>query len=248
MTYELKTPPGNDIFHSIKPDEGLLSVQAAHQIRELIRSGELTKGDQLPSERDLSERLGVSRTVVREAIKMLRASGLIRVRMGVGSFVAEDPVNILEGPLNYSNDPEHKKIADLHAVREVLEPAVAALAARNATQEDIGKMEAAIQVMEQNMTNGYRFIEADKQFHVGLAEASKNSVFILLLNSIVDLLQEARRLAISTPGAGERSSVYHRRIFEAVVRRDAEEAHQAMAEHMQQTEDDTAQGWMRRQP
>jgi GntR family transcriptional regulator, transcriptional repressor for pyruvate dehydrogenase complex len=239
MTFESEPTLANDIFRTIKLDEGSLSVQAAHQIRELIRTGELKKGDRLPSERELSDRLGVSRTVVREAIKMLRASGYVKVRMGVGSFVAEESVNILEDSLSNSNDPDYKKIADLHQVREVLEPAVAALAAQNATREDIEKMEAAIQIMEQNLSNGYRYIEGDKLFHIALAEATKNSVFTILLNSIVDLLQEARRLAISTPGAGERSSYYHRRILEAVKSRDAEEALLAMSEHMQQTEHDT---------
>ncbi len=240
MATESEPTITNDIFRAIKLDEGLLSVQAAHQIKELIKSGELRKGDRLPSERELSERLGVSRTVVREAIKMLRASGYVKVRMGVGTFIADDPVNILEDSLNYSNDPESKKISDLQQVREVLEPAVAALAAQNATVEDIEKMEAAIMIMEQNLSNGYRYIEGDKLFHVALAEATKNSIFTLLLNSIVDLLQEIRRLAISTPGAGERSSYYHRRILEAVKNRDAEEAFHAMSEHMQQTKRDTS--------
>jgi len=239
MDFESESSLANDIFRTIKLDEGLLSIQAVHQIRELIRSGELKKGDRLPSERELNERLGVSRTVVREAIKMLRASGYVKVRIGVGTFVAESSVNILEDSLSNSNDPDSKKIADLHQVREVLEPAVAALAAQNATPEDIEKMEAAIQIMEQNIPNGYRYIEGDKLFHIALADATKNCVFTLLLNSIVDLLQEARRLAISTPGAGERSSYYHRRILEAVKNRDAEEALLVMSEHMQQTESDT---------
>jgi len=234
----------NDMFRTLKLAEVSLSIQAAQQIRDLIRAGELKKGDRLPSERELSERLGVSRTVVREAIKMLRASGYVRVRMGVGSFVAEDPVNILEDSMSYSNDPESKKIADLHQVREVLEPSVAALAAENATLEDIHKMELILLEMEQNLSNSYRYIEADKLFHVALAEATKNSVFTLLLNSIVDLLQEARRLAISTPGAGERSSAYHRRILEAVKKRDAEEACNAMRLHMQQTQQDTSASLM----
>lgn len=230
----------DDIFHTIKLDEGSLSIQATHQIRELIRIGELKKGDRLPSERDLGERLGVSRTVVREAIKMLRASGYVKVRMGVGTFVAEDPINVLQDSLSYSNDPESKKIADLHQVREVLEPAVAALAAQNAELDDIHKMEKIVQEMELNLSSGYRYIEADKLFHVALAEATKNNVFSILLNSIVDLLQEARRLAISTPGAGDRSIHYHRRILEAVKNRDAEEAFIAMSEHMQQTKSDTS--------
>lgn len=224
----------NDIFRTIRLDEGLLSVQAARQIRELIQAGELHRGERLPSERELCERLGVSRTVVREAIKMLRASGLVKVRLGVGTFIAEEPANILEGTLNYANDQEARKIFDLQQVREVLEPAAAALAAQHAKPEDIQKIEQAILDMERSMQNGYRYVEADKAFHLALAEATQNSILVILVNSIVDLLQEVMRLAIDSPGAGERSSVYHRRILAAIVARDVDEACSAMTEHMQQ--------------
>jgi GntR family transcriptional repressor for pyruvate dehydrogenase complex len=223
-----------DIFRTIRLDEGLLSVQAARQVRELIQAGELHRGERLPSERELCEQLGVSRTVVREAIKMLCASGLVKVRLGVGTFIAEEPANILEGTLNYANDQEARKISDLQQVREVLEPAAAALAAQNAKPEDIQKIEQAILDMERSMLNGYRYVEADKGFHLALAEATHNSILVILVNSIVDLLQEVMRLAIDSPGAGERSSVYHRRILEAIIARDVDEACNAMTEHMQQ--------------
>jgi GntR family transcriptional repressor for pyruvate dehydrogenase complex len=224
----------NDIFRTIKLDEGLLSVQAARQIRELIQAGELRRGERLPSERELCDRLGVSRTVVREAIKMLRASGLVKVRLGVGTFIAEEPANVLEGTLNYAGDQEARKISDLQQVREVLEPAAAALAAQNANPEDIQKIEQAILDMERSVLNGYRYVEADTAFHLALAEATHNSIFVIFVNSIVDLLQEVMRLAIDSPGAGERSGVYHRRILEAILARDAGEACNAMDEHMQQ--------------
>ena len=226
----------NDVFRTIRLDEGLLSVQASRQIRELVQSGELRRGERLPSERELCERLGVSRTVVREAIKMLRASGLVKVRLGVGTFIAEEPANVLEGTLNYADDQEARKISDLQQVREVLEPAAAALAAQNATSEDIEQIEQAILTMERSMLNGYRYVEADKAFHLALAEATHNSIFVIFVNSIVDLLQEVMRLAIDSPGAGERSSVYHRRILEAIIARDADEACNAMNEHMQQAQ------------
>jgi len=132
----------NDIFRTVRLDEGLLSVQAARQVRELIQAGELRRGERLPSERELCEQLGVSRTVVREAIRMLRAFGLVKVRLGVGTFIAEEPANILEGTLNYADDQEARKISDLQQVREMLEPAAAALAAQNANPEDIQKNRA----------------------------------------------------------------------------------------------------------
>jgi len=88
------------IFTTIR-SEGLLSAGCAEQICRLIQSGALKRGERLPSERKLCELLGVSRTVVREALKMLRASGLVWARQGIGVFVAEMPANILASPMSY---------------------------------------------------------------------------------------------------------------------------------------------------
>jgi GntR family transcriptional repressor for pyruvate dehydrogenase complex len=132
------------------------------------------------------------------------------------------------------NSSDSKKIQDLLQVRSVLEPAIAALAARNATAEDIAKMEQALQDMEQNVSDGYKYIEADNAFHNALAEASKNSVFQLLTNSIVDLLQESRRLATSNPGAAKRANKFHQRILQAVSEKNINEAVSVMRGHMRQ--------------
>lgn len=222
------------MFSSLRLDEGVLSLQAAQQLRELIQSGELRAGDRLPSERVLSERLGVSRTVVREAIKLVRAEGIVRVRLGVGTFVTDPPQNILSGPLSYLNQPESKKIEDLLQVRNVLEPAIAALAAKNATRDQIAKMEQAIRDMDENTADGYQYIVSDNLFHVTLAESSGNSVFQMLVNSFIDLLQESRRLAVSVPGATKRANTFHRRVLAAVIARDPRAASAAMEDHLRQ--------------
>ena len=110
------------IFRSVQMDDGILSQRAAQQIAELVTSGELREGDRLPSERELGEHLGVSRTVVREAIKMLKAAGLVRVRPGVGSFVTEPTTNILEGPLTFFTGSHPRTVEELVQARELLEP------------------------------------------------------------------------------------------------------------------------------
>jgi len=229
---------GSSVFKSIEADEGLLSQRAAEQIEELIRLGKLSAGDRLPSERELSEQLGVSRTVVREAIKLLRAAGLVRVRMGVGSFITVPSRNILEGPLSRLSAPGHKLIQDLIQVRDAIEPPIAALAAQNATDEDIAKLAQALDEMERDVSNPGEYIVADNAFHFALAEAAQNSVFQLIANSIVDLLQESRRLAVSSPGAVKRANYHHRHILEAVKAGDIDGAYMAMDEHMHQIRDD----------
>jgi GntR family transcriptional repressor for pyruvate dehydrogenase complex len=225
---------GDDLFGTFHLDEGILSHQTAQHIRELMKSGGLRAGDRLPSERELGERLGVSRTVVREAIQILRAEGLVRIRMGVGTFVTQSAPNILEGPMSFLRHSEAKKIKDLIQVRSVLEPAIAMLAAEHASQAHISRMEDAIADMDLYLTDGYRYIERDNHFHITLAEASHNSVYLLLINSIVDLLQENRQLAISVPGAAKRANSFHRRILDAVRAREPKKASAAMEGHMEQ--------------
>ncbi len=228
----------NDKFRLIRASDGILSQQVAEQIRQLILSGQLKPEERLPSERGLSQQFGVSRTAIREAIKILRAAGLVRIRLGVGTFVAEPDQNILQGPLGDLPEPETKKIEDLMQVRAVLEPAIAALAAKNATQEQVQRLDKALLEMEQNLSDGRKYIEADNLFHIALANASNNLVFELLENSIVDLFQESRRLAVSNPGATERARKLHERVFHAIQARDPDAAYIAMEKHMQQTVED----------
>jgi GntR family transcriptional regulator, transcriptional repressor for pyruvate dehydrogenase complex len=229
-----KNTDGHDLFGSLQLEEGILSHQAAQHIRELVQSGGLRVGDRLPPERELGERLGVSRTVVREAIQILRAEGLVRIRMGVGSFVTQSAPNILEGPMSHLRHSEAKKIQDLMQVRSIIEPAIAMLSAEHALPVHIKRMEQAIADMDLYISDGHRYIERDNHFHIALAEASNNSVYLLLINSVVDLLQENRRLAISVPGAAKRANGFHRRILEAVRAREPKKAFAAMEGHMEQ--------------
>lgn len=226
---------GVDRFGAFHLDEGNLSRQTAQHIRELLHAGDLQVGDRLPSERELGERFNVSRTVIREAIQILRAEGLVRIRMGVGTFVTQSAPNILEGPLSALPHPESKKIQDLHQVRNVIEPAIAALAAENATPAHIARMEQAIADMDLYLADRLRYIESDNLFHIALAEASNNSVYLLVLNSIVQLLQESRELADSGSDSFERTNTYHKRILEAVRAGEPRKAHAAMLGHLRQS-------------
>jgi GntR family transcriptional repressor for pyruvate dehydrogenase complex len=227
-----------EIFSSIRLDDGILSARAAQQIQELIRTGELREGERLPSERELSEYLGVSRTVVREAIKLLKAVGLVRVKQGVGTFIAEPGPDVLEAPLTAFMGSGPKVISDLHQVREILEPEIVALAAQSITDEQVARLEQAVEDMEENIHHLQRHIEADQRFHSTLAEATQNSILQLLSYSIVDLTQKERHLSFASPGATARGCYHHRRILEALQARDAQRARAAMQDHLKQIRDD----------
>jgi GntR family transcriptional repressor for pyruvate dehydrogenase complex len=227
-----------EIFSSIRLDDGILSARAAQQVQELIRTGHLREGERLPSERELSEYLGVSRTVVREAIKLLKAVGLVRVKQGVGTFIAEPGPDVLEAPLLAFMGSGPKVISDLHQAREILEPEIVALAAQSVTDDQIARLEQAVCDMEENLLHLQKHIEADQRFHSTLAEATQNSILQLLSYSIVDLTQKERHLSFASPGATERGCYHHRRILEAVQARDPERARAAMQAHLKQIRDD----------
>src|ERR671931_101438 len=110
------------------------------QIHELIKGGRLKAGDQLPSERELSETFKVSRTSVREALRALETKGLIISRTGMGNFVADLPVESLVAPLAKLLIEEKTALADIFELRKLIEPHIAALAAERATQKAIERM------------------------------------------------------------------------------------------------------------
>ena len=154
--------------------------------------------------------------------------------MGVGSFITLPSRNIFENSLGHFSESSHNKLDDLIQVRETIEPRIAALAAHNAMPQDIAKLEQAVADMESYVSDPYEYIVADNTFHNVLAEASHNHIFELMLYSIVDLLQENRRVSLSFPAAGERANAHHRRIVEAVKAGNPETASAAMVDHMRQ--------------
>jgi len=206
MKPKFVTSRSRDISNKIDLEDGILTVRAADQIRDSILSGDLKPG----------EHLGVSRTVVREAIKLLKASDLVRIRQGVGTLVCEPNKNIFQIPLSYSSQTGHKNFQDPLKTRELIEPAIAALTAQNASPEMILHLEEMLQVMQQNLSDAGKYVEFDRSFHLTLAQVANNSVFLLIVDTIVDLLQRSRLLAITSLGANARSNQLHIAIFEKV--------------------------------
>jgi len=216
-----------------------LYEQIVEQIEQRILRGDLHVGDQLPAERDLCEQFGVSRTAVREAVKALRQKGLLETYPGRGTFVTNATSKAMRHSLNLvvklgtTNDS-----GDLVQVREMLEPQIAALAALHATGEQLAAMTEAVAAMDAALNNADAFIEGDLDFHLALAEATQNDIIPILIDSIIDLLREQRKRIFLAPGGPQRGQVHHKRILDAVVRRDPQAAHEAMRAHLQQVRED----------
>jgi GntR family transcriptional repressor for pyruvate dehydrogenase complex len=222
--------------------EPRLSDKVADLLLETIHARGLQPGERLPSERELGEQFGVSRTVIREAVRALAAKGVIDVRTGSGLRVAAvDSATVSESMSLYLRGRSTLDYPKVHEVRTMLEVEVAALAAERATREDLADLEGICAGMETDDD-----VEAasrhDVEFHRAIARATHNELHLLLLDSVGDALLEIRRENLAT-GSREDTLVLHRQILERIAARDPEGARRAMREHL----DNVAEHWRRRQ-
>jgi GntR family transcriptional regulator, transcriptional repressor for pyruvate dehydrogenase complex len=217
-----------------------LYEQIIEQIEGSILAGELKAGDQLPAERELAQRFGVSRTAVREAVKALREKGLVEAYSGRGTFITNGTSQAIRQSLDLMikiGQPDG--CTHLAEVRLILEPEIAALAATRVEDHHLAAMREAIAVMDGSRQDPDAYIEADLDFHLALAEAAANPLILSLLDSIVGLLREQRLRIFNVDGGPERGQYHHKRIIEAIETRDAEKAREAMRAHLQQVRQDS---------
>lgn len=227
-----------ELYREFKHDP--LYEKIALHIESLVSSGKLQPGHRLPSERELAEGLGVGRGVVREAVKLLAERGLVTISPGRGTFVSGLDLKFHSEQLGRLFRRGGHSYSDLHEVRQILEVEIAGQAAQKATAADLEKMRRAIAEMDATVSpfTQVEFIKADRVFHAALAEATHNSVFPLLMDMLMELLEEPRFLMSQTPGVPVRSQTHHRLIFESVLQGDAAAARQTMWQHTQQVAED----------
>jgi GntR family transcriptional regulator, transcriptional repressor for pyruvate dehydrogenase complex len=217
-----------------KVDRLRYSEQVGRQIQALIEREHLLPGDQLPSERQLCVSFGVSRTVIREAVKGLAQIGLVTVEIGRGTFVAQPNARqVSESLALWARVGDHP-FENLIEVRRALEIEIAGLAAERAQPADLERLREALDKMECSLADLDVYIQADNQFHQALAQATQNDLFLILQNSIVDLLQGSRVQIFHTPGAPGRGQAHHHAIYHAVECHNAASARDQMRLHLQQ--------------
>ena len=206
-------------------------TEVADQLERVILSGELVPGDSLPSEREISARMGVSRSVVREALGRLASLGLVRSVHGSGTRV-EVPSGrpIIIGYRRLLEQADYR-LEDLAAVRLPLETTMAALAAARRTETDLARLEETQGVLADADQPLEAHVEADLAFHAALAEATRNPLFGLVLAPMQKLLIESRRKTLGRYGAAL-AHEHHARVLDAVRAGDADRAAQAMRDHI----------------
>ena len=227
-----------DSYQPIK--SARLYEQMADQIKERIFSGELQEGNQLPNETELAERFGVSRTVVREAMKRLEQEGFVEVQRGRGTFVVYRAADAMRQSLgNLMEAERNSNWQALVEVRELLEPGIAALAALRAGEEHLADMQAAVEIMERSMDDADAYIQADNAFHLALARATGNALLMTLIEPMMDLLSAQRKLIFRAPGGPQDGQHHHKCILRAIELHDVEAARECMESHMRQIRRDT---------
>ena len=209
------------------------------QIRTLIEEGKLKRNDHLPSERELSGTFRVSRTTVREAIRTLESMKFLQSRQGNGTYVVASSEEALIQPLAAALFNEKDDILDIFYIRKIIEPHVAALAAENATPQEIEELERILREQEGCIGRGGNIIETDSAFHNLMVKATKNRVMERLIIALIDLLKQSREKYLmeeENDKRAVRSLEDHQRVLAAVKKGDGEAARKSMLQHLEDIE------------
>jgi GntR family transcriptional repressor for pyruvate dehydrogenase complex len=215
----------------------VLSNRVAGTLLERVLLGDLRPGEDLPSERDLSDQFGVSRTVVREAIRSLTGKGVIEARNGrkarIGLVGREQVVEsmqlFLRGRRSGRGAMPYSKV---HEVRRMLELTVVELAAVRRSDHELSLLRRAYEEMCRRKEDVPSLTVLDVEFHRLVAEMSGNELFVVMLDSISGVLTEIRERTLGMPGRPDSAVRYHGSILEAIAARDPVAARAAMDEHL----------------
>ena len=214
-----------------------LSDKVADMILERILTLGLRPGDKLPSERELGEQFGVSRTVIREATRTLAARGIIDVRAGVGLCVAAVDASAVSSTMRlFMHGSEELTYKEVHEVRRLLEIDAAGLAAERATDDDLARLKMCMDRLLEAGTDAELWAMGDVEFHRTVCTLTHNPLFVIMLDSIGDVLVEIRRATVYIPRRLPKLVVVHQRIHDAIAAHDVPRARRAMRSHLQELE------------
>lgn len=215
--------------------------QVIEQIKTMIISGSLQKGDKLPSERELVDQLKVSRTSIREALRALEIVGLIKCKQGEGNFIRDNFDNSLFEPLSLVFMLEKSNKEDIIEVRRIIEVEAAALAAKRITEDQLKNLEYTIDEIK-NIEDEKILLKLDKNFHYEIAQASNNFILLNIINScstlIDSLIQNARYKIEIVENFDNKQELLdqHEKIYLALKKRDSKLASKLMNEHLEFSE------------
>ena len=217
-----------------------LYEDVGERLGDFVRESGMVPGEQFPPERELSQRMQVSRTSVRQAFVVLQALGFVDVRHGEGVFLrrtrgfGESLAKLLD---------KRRRLPDVFEAREALEVKLAELAAGRRSERDLDAMKTSLNEMAMDISAGGLGIDGDAAFHRAIALAARNEVLLHLIEAMAEVVQESRVESLSEPGRPPRSLEAHRRILAAIESRSTELAAEAMRLHLRVVADVSLLRW-----
>lgn len=221
---------GTPIFAAVERQS--VVALATDQIKLLIATGELQPGHRLPSERALSELLGVSRPSVREAIRALDVLGLVEIRHGAGTFVVGTGLEAIGEALGSFVHTSRETLAALMEVRVWLEAGAAEVAAERITEAQLEELEEILQGLRASLGDVPRFVEGDIAFHQAIHAASGNSILSTLMLTVSELAKQSRLVTAKNLSVRRSTLREHELILDALRNRDPAAAGRAMRVHL----------------
>ena len=214
-----------------------LTESVVDQLVAQLRSGEFQPGDKLPSERELMNRVGVGRSSIREALQTLIGMNMVEARPGRGYFVKASTWEPLPAGRVHAPLMEAKALLDLVDARLLVEPEIAALAAKTATPSDIEGLDRALGRMAGLARRGRRVFRAAAEFHVEIAKATHNTALVQMVSSLVSVMAYWGRLfEKEMPGRARGEVNLHRDFVRCLKRRNPDEVRRKMQEHLAMTQ------------
>lgn len=209
-----------------------IALQTVDAIKDMILSGELRRGQLLPSERDFAQALGISRPTLRQAIGALTAMNILESRHGDGTFVTDLSTDRLMAPIDFALQVDPAGITQLFQVRQILEVEAAKLAARTITDGELDAVRRLLAEAERVLDRPAAFADADFRIHRAIARATGNPLYAGICESIGALSMTSRALTAQVDSTRHAAHEHHVAIVEALADHDAIRAGAAMAEHL----------------
>lgn len=215
----------------------LTQIQRTNVVEEIVdrlmtHVAELQPGDRFPAERALVRQLGVSRSSMREALRVLSSLGLLEVREGLGTFVAQSDGPFLSQALVVNTIVGGQTARDMYEVRALIEPYAARTAAERATPDHVVEIEGCLIQQAASLDSVDRFLEADVAFHLAIADAAGNRILFQMLRAVRALMMARMATLLAARRDMAPRHAEHRAIYLAIARRDGGEAERLMRAHM----------------
>ena len=219
------------------------TMQVVNHIRSLIENGALQPGDKIPPERELARSLKISRASLRTGIGYLAAMGVMTIRHGVGTFVADGPPEFGKNALSLMSALHGFQTWQMFEARIILESHLAGLAAERGKEEHHAALAEEVAEMFAAIDKPTEYLIHDVTFHRIISQASGNPILAAIIETITTALYDSRRKTVELSTDLRESAAMHRELYRAIRARNAKEAHNLMEQHLRMAQ--IAQGMER---